>query len=66
MNTALSIQSNLLPIAGKVFEWRDFRYWHITSFRRAAEFGRYRGIADFGKLPPGKFMSLRPKQNCAA
>jgi len=23
--------------------------WHIASFRCAAEFGRYRGIADSGK-----------------
>jgi hypothetical protein len=23
--------------------------WHIASFRCAAEFGRYPGIADFGK-----------------
>jgi len=27
----------------------DFRYWHIASFRCAAEFGRYRGIADSDK-----------------
>jgi hypothetical protein len=24
-------------------------FWHIASFRCAAEFGRYPGIADFGK-----------------
>jgi hypothetical protein len=24
-------------------------YWHIAAFRRDAEFGRYRGIADSAK-----------------
>jgi hypothetical protein len=24
-------------------------FWHITTFRRAVQFGRYRGIADFGQ-----------------
>ena len=28
---------------------RDFRLWHIASFRWGAEFGRYRGIADSGE-----------------
>ncbi len=28
----------------------DVAYWHIASFRCAAEFGRYRGIVDSGKL----------------
>jgi len=27
----------------------NFRLWHIASFRCAAEFGRYRGIADSDK-----------------
>jgi hypothetical protein len=27
----------------------QFAYWHIASFRCAAEFGCYRGIADIDK-----------------
>jgi hypothetical protein len=27
----------------------DVRFWPIATFRCVAEFGRYRGIADFGK-----------------
>jgi hypothetical protein len=29
--------------------WVEVRLWHIASFRCAAEFGRYRGIADSDK-----------------
>jgi hypothetical protein len=32
----------------------DFRYWHIASFRCAAEFGCYRGITDIGQAAPIK------------
>jgi len=28
---------------------RNVRYWHIASFRCAAEFARYRSIADIGQ-----------------
>ena len=28
-------------------------YWHIASFRCAAEFGRYRGIADMAGITAG-------------
>ena len=35
--------------------------WPIASFRRAAEFGRYLGIADSGEPSwPGRFMGSRP------
>src|SRR6266851_2333754 len=37
----------LLPRSG--LERSDFVLWHITSFRCAAEFDRYRGIADSGE-----------------
>src|SRR5260370_35623579 len=41
----------------------DFVRWHIASFRCAAEFDRYRGIADIGQAAPIKlkFMSRRPR-----
>jgi hypothetical protein len=32
----------------------QIRKWHIASFRCAAEFGRYRGIADIEKAAPIK------------
>ena len=48
----------LLPRSG--LERSDFVRWHIASFRCAAEFGRYRGIADSGKPPPGGFLGSRP------
>ena len=32
-----------------------FRYWHIASFRCAAEFGRYRGIAELASRLRGRF-----------
>jgi hypothetical protein len=37
------------------YSWqaRDFRGSHIASVSCAAEFGRYRCIADFGKLSTG-------------
>jgi hypothetical protein len=31
--------------------WK-FRRWHIASFRSAAEFGRYRRIADIEQAAP--------------
>jgi hypothetical protein len=34
------------PLSNKII---NFRIWHIASFRCAAEFGRYRGMADSGK-----------------
>jgi Nucleoside 2-deoxyribosyltransferase len=36
----------------------------IASFRCAAEFGRYRGIADSGKPSAGRFMGSRPRSFC--
>ena len=40
----------------------DLRLWHIASFRGAAEFGRYRGIADIDQAAPIKFdLSTCPK-----
>ena len=42
----------------------DFRSWHIASFRCAAEFGRYRGIADMAGLAAGltrpRMTQMRP------
>jgi len=35
---------------GAAAEVLDVGFWPIASFRCAAEFGRYRGITDFGKL----------------
>ena len=37
--------------------------WHIASFRCAAEFGRYRGIADIGQACTNRarFISTRPR-----
>jgi hypothetical protein len=32
----------------------------IALFRCIAEFGRYRGLAGFGKPSPGRFMGSRP------
>jgi len=32
----------------------DVRLWHIATFRCAAEFGRYRGIADIEQAAPIK------------
>jgi ProQ/FINO family len=37
--------------------------WPIATFRCATEFGRYRGIADFGKRPLSRFMGSRPSRN---
>jgi ProQ/FINO family len=34
--------------------------WPIATFRCATEFGRYRGMADFGKRPLSRFMGSRP------
>src|SRR5216684_3325657 len=42
----------LLPRSG--LERSDFVLWHIASFRCAAEFGRYRGIADIDRAAPIK------------
>lgn len=32
----------------------DFRMWHVASYRYAAEFGRFRAIADLASGPPGE------------
>jgi len=41
------------------------RFWHIASFRRDAEFGRYRGIADMAGLAGGPTPArMTPNGHC--
>ena len=39
---------------------RDVAYWPIASFRCGAEFGRYRGIADFGERSAWQIYGFTP------
>src|ERR1700752_3457865 len=45
----------LLPRSG--LERSDFVHWHIASFRCAAEFDRYRGLADMAGLAGDPILS---------
>src|ERR1700730_16082289 len=42
----------------------DVSSWHIASFHCAAEFGRYRGIADINQAARSQFMSTRSQLIC--
>ena len=39
----------------------DVTYWHIPSFRCAAEFGRYRGITDIGQVRTNQARLMRTR-----
>ena len=52
------IETNCLVWAAEAFRSEplaDVDFWHIATFRCAAEFGRYLGIADIEQAVPIKF-----------
>lgn len=56
-----------VPISGSQNEnpgIRDFRFWHIASFRCDANFGRYRGIAVIDQARTGQARFMNPQPGC--
>src|SRR5450759_1999014 len=57
-NSVWTTITNEAALVGGLFAISNHRcdgsYWHIASFRCAAEFGRYRGIADIDQAAPIK------------